>query len=127
MCMSSPHIPSQNNTPVEYLHNSYLDKGMIGQGFTTGRNQLRIDLNQTRSAGINPTAGIQARPGVTSPGTTVPAFNQPGQSPLTQPGLGITVPTPGTVTPTVGGALAGTLPGVIARPAPVRPPVSMNR
>ena len=105
MCMGgAPSAPAENK-PVEYLHNSFLDGYTIaGTGTTQGRNSLRIDLAAPTSSGVNP---APTTPAVTPlPVAANPLFRKTSQSLL---------PSPGMVVPTMGGALAGTLGGAVAK------------
>lgn len=94
MCLV--HAPSASTPTVtpQYLHNPYLDgASMGGLGANQGRNSLRTDLGTAGAAGLSTAPSGNASPGMT----------------LSQPG---------TVVPTVGGAMAGVMAGRVTSPLP---------
>src|SRR5690349_17792487 len=106
MCLGGAPSAKNEDKPVEYLHNKYLDGYTIaGAGVTKGRNDLRIDLGAPTSSGVNTATAPVAQPPVTTP--------RPMAGP-TNPTLKL-LPSPGMVVPTIGGSLAGTLPGVAVK------------
>src|SRR5207302_2616441 len=103
MCLAStPHAPDAPPPPV-YLHNPYLDgAAMGGLAANRGRNSLRTDMGTTGPAGM-PTAPVSGAPASPNGGLTLtPGMPQMGQ--------------PGTVVPTVGGAMAGVMAGRVTAP-----------
>lgn len=101
MCfVKAPKAPGAQ-PPPQYMHNQFLDGENSGQGITMGRNSLRTDLNTAGSSGLNVQAQPQARPTAT-----------PGRPALPPPiNLQALSRVPGTVVPTIGGALVGGIPG----------------
>lgn len=111
MCLvHTPKAASTTDKPVEYLHNQYLDGYTIGGAANAGRNSLRIDLSSPTAAGVTPAPGAPARPVAAAPIPGAPAnptLPVRGNTPLN---FG-----PGTVAPTVGGSLAGSVPNTRIR------------
>lgn len=104
MCMSSAPTAPQENKPVEYLHNKYLDGYTIaGTGATQGRNSLRVDLNSPTQSGV------------ATPSPTTPTTNVAATDPLTRRTTQPLLPSPGMVVPTIGGSLAGTIGGSVTK------------
>jgi hypothetical protein len=112
MCMmSTPKTPDTTAKPVEYLHNQYLDGYTIGSAQTRGRNSLRVDLASPTGSGVQT---APAPSGTPAPKTTSPIPGAP-VNPTTPVRSGPITLGPGIVSPTVGGALAGTIPGMRTR------------
>lgn len=106
MCFVSTPKVNTNPAPVEFLHNQFLDNvGPDGTGASQGRNSLVVgttntDLNAP-TVTTGGTAGVQT--------ATPRAVGGLAPNPVAAGSAARTV-TPGMVTPTVGGSLAGAVP-----------------
>lgn len=125
MCILSktPSAPAPP-PPPQYLHNPYLDGASMGTGLNKGRNSLvtspisaGLNASGPSGPGISPSnPGPLPRPGLGTPvapnaGLTMAAGTQsPG------PQIPMVAGQPGSVVPTVGGVLAGTMAGRVTQP-----------
>lgn len=118
MCLvHTPGAPAPPPPPT-YLHNPYLDGAAMGGGLNKGRNSLVTFGNGAMPAAS--TGAASPRP-MMGPGTSLPSPNAGVTMPA---GMGLMMGQPGTVVPTVGGVMAGSMAGRITPSTP--PPGAMR-